>query len=199
MNKACFFDRDGVIIEMVYDLESGSVYGPFKSNQVIIGNAITETLRETRKMGFLNILVSNQPNIGLKRMTMTNFNKIKNTVDQKLALKKAFFDKDYYCFHHPYSHLKKFKKDCNCRKPKIGLFLRASRELDIDLKKSWLIGDGVYDIVAGKKAGCKTILISSASLESGYYKKFKEKLNCVEPDYVIKNTDEILSIIKKNS
>ena len=68
-------------------------------------------------------------------------------------------DSIYYCSHDE-------KDNCNCRKPKIGMFLKAKKDFNIDLNKSWIIGDSKYDIIAGKNAGCKTILL----INEKYYK-----------------------------
>ena len=80
---------------------------------------------------------------------------------KELAKDGATIDAEYYCFHHPESKIKKYKKICDCRKPKPGMLLQASKDYDIDLKKSWMIGDGLTDIQAGISAGCKTILMGT--------------------------------------
>lgn len=198
MKKACFFDRDGIINEMVFDQESGSIHIPLNVSQVILDYAISSTLQETKKLGYLNIIISNQPNVGLQQMSMETFKEIDSLISKKLNQQGVVIDKEYFCFHHPYSHLLEFKKDCDCRKPKMGLFLTAAKEFNIDLQKSWMIGDGVYDIIAGKKAGCKTIFVSNAANETGYYRKLMEKLNGIEPDFIVKNTREVLSVVRDN-
>jgi len=197
MNKACFFDRDGIINEMVFDKENDLIRTPLNTSEVIIDYAITSTIKETKKLGYLNILISNQPNIGLERMTESMFKNITFTVKAKLKEEGVVLDAEYYCFHHPFSKLKKFRVDCNCRKPKTGLFIKAAKELNIDLKKSWVIGDGIYDVIAGKELGCKTILVSNAAIETGYYSKIIERLANQLPDFIVKNNREVLEIIKK--
>ena len=75
----------------------------------------------------------------------------------------AYIDGLYYCPHHPHKgyagEVSELKIDCDCRKPKPGMLLRASKDFNIDLENSWMIGDGENDIKAGKNAGCKTVLI----------------------------------------
>ena len=75
----------------------------------------------------------------------------------------AYLDGIYFCPHHPDSgfegEIKELKIDCNCRKPKPGMLIKAAEDLNIDLSMSWMIGDGKSDILAGKNAGCKTALI----------------------------------------
>ena len=77
----------------------------------------------------------------------------------------AELDGEYYCLHHPEAVVEKYRIVCNCHKPLPGLLLRAAREKDIDLKQSWLIGDNLSDIQAGKAAGCRTILIGTMKCE----------------------------------
>ncbi|MEK7597162.1 MAG: HAD-IIIA family hydrolase [Patescibacteria group bacterium] len=198
MNKAVFFDRDGVINEMAFDAENGLVHIPWQANQIVLNHGIVELLKTTKKSGFLNVIVSNQPDIGLNRITEKIFKDIEKDILQKIEKENAFIDKAYYCFHHPYAKLEKYKKECNCRKPKTGLFLQAAKEMDIDLSKSWMIGDGLYDIVAGHNAGCKTILIAN-NVQTGHLKAIEEKLKNIKPDFIVKNLKEAILIFTNNS
>jgi len=84
---------------------------------------------------------------------------MKEKLRKELKKQDAEVDAEYYCLHHPEGINKKYTKICNCRKPKPGMILQAAKDHDIDLSKSWMIGDGITDIKAGQKAGCKTILI----------------------------------------
>jgi D-glycero-D-manno-heptose 1,7-bisphosphate phosphatase len=78
---------------------------------------------------------------------------------EELAKEGSLLDGEYYCFHHPEAEVDRLKANCECRKPKPGLLLQAAEEMNIDLSGSWLIGDGLNDIKAGKGAGCRTILL----------------------------------------
>lgn len=86
-------------------------------------------------------------------------------METELGLQGAYLDAIYYCPHHPDSgfagEVKELKIDCDCRKLKPGLLLKSSKELNIDLSQSWMIGDSKNDILAGKNAGCKTALIGN--------------------------------------
>ena len=75
----------------------------------------------------------------------------------------------------------------------MGLFLQAAKEMDIDLSLSWMIGDGIFDIVAGHNAGCKTILIAN-NVQTGHLKTIEEKLGNIKPDFIVKNLDEVRKI-----
>ncbi|MFC2067138.1 HAD-IIIA family hydrolase, partial [Chloroflexota bacterium] len=77
----------------------------------------------------------------------------------------AFLDGEYYCFHHPEAKVIELKTNCECRKPKPGLLYQAAQELGIDLSQSWMIGDGLTDVKAGKAAGVRAILIGRMKCE----------------------------------
>ena len=81
------------------------------------------------------------------------------------AKEGATLDGEYYCFHHPEAKVAEYRVICECRKPKPGLLLQAARDMNIDLSQSWMIGDGLTDVQAGKRAGCRTVLIGRMKCE----------------------------------
>ena len=89
--------------------------------------------------------------------------KIHNKIETLLVKGDAYLDSRYFCPHHPdkgfEGEISELKIDCDCRKPKPGLFFRAAKDFNIDLSESWMVGDGKNDVLAGKNAGCKTALI----------------------------------------
>lgn len=103
----------------------------------------------------------------------------------------AYLDAIYYCPHHPdrgfEGEIKELKVNCECRKPKPGMLLQAAKDLNIDLKQSWMIGDGENDVQAGINAGCKTVLIGS--------KDFGQNLTV---DSLLSFVDQVLGEIWKN-
>lgn len=189
-NKAVFLDRDGVVIKMHYNLESGTIDTPFSIKQVLFVPGIFEFLQYAKKLGYLLILISNQPGVGIKKISLKRQHEINNYIMQALQKQGVTIDGQFYCMHHPYASIKKYKKECDCRKPKTGLFLQASREFDINLEKSWMIGDGVHDILAGYSAGCKTILIANL-LESEYLRIIEDQLEDIKPTFLVKNIKDI--------
>ena len=195
MNKACFFDRDGVIVEMIYDLITGHIQTVKNSDEISFVPGIFELLQATKNLGYKNIIISNQPDIGLKRISKTNFEKVRSIMLQRLKKEGIKLDGDYYCLHHPFAKLKQYKKKCDCRKPEAGLILQAAKDHNIDLKKSWMIGDGVNDVIAGHQAGCKTILIANL-LETEYLRIVEQKLQGIKPNYLVKNLREAQTIVK---
>ena len=86
-----------------------------------------------------------------------------------LGAEGAYLDAIYYCPHHPHKgyegEVPELKIDCDCRKPKPGMLLKAAEDFNIDLSQSWMIGDGENDIKAGKAAGCRTALIGTENYE----------------------------------
>jgi len=192
-DKAVFLDRDGVINELIYYKELGVIDSPFTVEQFRLFPSVDKAIKKFKKLGFKTIIVSNQPGIAKKNYTIETFEKIREKMKKELKKKGAEIDFDYYCFHHPDAKIRKFRKICNCRKPKPGLLLSAAKEHNIDLSKSWMIGDGITDIQAGVAAGCKTILIGRMKCE--LCKIMEDK--GVKPDFIAPNLYKASLIIER--
>lgn len=192
--KAIFLDRDGVIIKMYYDKNFGTIDTPLSIKQIEFVPGIFDFLHFARKLGYLLILVSNQPGVGIKKISLKRYNEIKDYIAQNLQKQGIMLDGQYYCLHHPHASILKYRKECACRKPKTGLFIQASKDFNIDLSKSWMIGDGVQDIIAGYNAGCNTILVGNI-MEGEYLHILEEKLGNVKPTYLVKNVEQIKNFI----
>ena len=165
MNQAVFLDRDGVINELIYYPEQGIVDSPFTMGQFKLISGAGEAIKKFHEMGYKVILASNQPGIAKGHMSEEVFWQIRDRMVMELDLAGVSLDNEYYCFHHPEAKVSKLKVNCACRKPKPGLLLQAAKEMDINLSQSWMIGDGLTDIKAGKSAGCRTILLSRMKCE----------------------------------
>jgi D-glycero-D-manno-heptose 1,7-bisphosphate phosphatase len=194
MDKAIFLDRDGVINELVYYSEQGIIDSPFIAQQFCLLPYVGEALKILREKGFKLILVSNQPGIAKGHLNAEAFQKIRTKMIEDLAHEGASLDSDYYCFHHPESKIVEFRINCNCRKPEPGLILKAANEMYIDLATSWMIGDGLTDIQAGKEAGCKTILIGKMKCELCSFMKEMD----AKPDMVASNLVEAAKYISSH-
>jgi D-glycero-D-manno-heptose 1,7-bisphosphate phosphatase len=166
MNKAIFLDRDGVINPLVYYEEQEFVDSPFTVTQFKLLPAVAEALNLARQAGYLAVLVSNQPGIAKGHMTISSFQAIKLKMKNDLAAQCAALDGEYYCLHHPQAAIAEYKQVCDCRKPAPGLFLRAAREMNIDLSRSWMVGDNLSDVKAGKSAACRTVLLGKMKCET---------------------------------
>jgi D-glycero-D-manno-heptose 1,7-bisphosphate phosphatase len=158
-NKAVFLDRDGVINEVVYHKEMGIVDSPFTVDQFKLLPDVAKAINKFHEQGYKVIIVSNQPGLAKDQYTKDVFEKIRRKMEKELGKEGAKIDAEYYCLHHPEAKIGSYKKICFCRKPKPGLIIEAAKEHDIDLTRSWMIGDGITDIKAGIDAGCKTIFI----------------------------------------
>lgn len=154
--KAIFLDRDGTINKYVGFLRDK------KDFELLDG--VAEAIKKINKSGYLCIVVTNQPVIARGEITEEELHEIHNKMETMLGYKGAYVDSIYYCPHHPdrgyEGEIIDLKRDCECRKPKPGMLLKAAKDYNIDLGNSWMVGDSVIDIMAGKAAGCKTALIN---------------------------------------
>lgn len=194
MSKAVFYDRDGIILKLIYDNENGRIETAKNPSQIDFIPGIFELLKHTAALGYKNIITSNQAGVGLQKISEENFNAVKTDMTNILKNAGAVIDAQYYCFHHPSASLEKYRSDCDCRKPKPGMLLQAAKENDIDVTRSWMIGDSVNDVLAGHSAGCKTILVANL-LESEYLRLLEKELQGIKPDFMVKTLEEIINII----
>jgi D-glycero-D-manno-heptose 1,7-bisphosphate phosphatase len=155
--KAVFMDRDGTINKYVGFLRK------IVDFELLPG--VADTIKKINASGYLAIVVTNQPVIARGEVTIPELTEIHNKMETLLGAKGAYLDAIYYCPHHPHKgyegEVPELKIDCDCRKPKPGMLLKAAEDFNIDLSRSWMIGDGETDIRAGKAAGCKTALLGS--------------------------------------
>ena len=125
-----------------------------------------EAVRKINLSGYLAIVVTNQPVVARGEVTVEGLQEIHNKMETLLGKEGAYLDGIYYCPHHPDKgfdgEVKELKIVCECRKPKAGLLLQAAQDFNIDLSQSWMIGDSENDVLAGKNAGCKTVLIGES-------------------------------------
>lgn len=193
-NKAVFLDRDGVINEIVYHKEMGILDSPANVDEFVLFPDAAKAIKKFRQLGFKVIIISNQPGIAKDKFTLETFENIRKKMKKQLEIQGAYLDAEYYCFHHPEGRNKDFTMVCECRKPKPGLILKAAAEHDIDLKNSWMIGDGIIDMQAGSRAGCKTILIGRVKCDLC---KMMEDEN-VKPNFIAQNLNKALIIIQQD-
>ena len=155
--KAIFLDRDGVINEYVGFLRN---IDEFK-----LIDGVSEAIKKINASGYLAIVITNQPVIARGEVTFSELTSIHNKMETLLGMDGAFLDGIYFCPHHPDKgfdgEVPELKIDCNCRKPKTGLIEKACKDFNIDISKSWLIGDATIDIQTGISANCKTCLVKT--------------------------------------
>lgn len=158
--KAIFLDRDGVINKYVGFLRD--------INEFELLDGVAEAIKKINESGYLAIVVTNQPAIARGEVTYEELREIHNKMETLLGQEGAYLDAIYYCPHHPHKgyegEVPELKIECECRKPKPGMLLQAAKDFNIDLEKSWMVGDSDTDIEAGKKAGCQTFLVGEKTL-----------------------------------
>ncbi len=150
MNKIIFLDRDGTII---FDPEDERVD---REDKIKLFPDSIEALKYLADNNFSVILITNQAGIAEGRITIQDFDRINNKVLEMLAPSGIKILKTYLCPHSP-------EDNCKCRKPKPTMIWEAAREFNIDLTKSYMIGDRESDILAGINAGTKTVLVKTAN------------------------------------
>jgi D-glycero-D-manno-heptose 1,7-bisphosphate phosphatase len=148
---AIFLDRDGTINTEVEYLS--------KPEQIELIPRSADAIREARDLGFKIVIVTNQSGIARGFLTEAQLSDVHAELTSRLLSQNARIDGIYYCPHHPSIGAGPYRKDCDCRKPKPGLIVRAARELDIDLTRSFSIGDRMSDVLAGKNAGLTSLLV----------------------------------------
>ena len=171
--RAVFLDRDGVINRAT--LRDGLPYPPLQVSDFEILPGVPEACQRLKQAGFLLVVATNQPDVGRGIVSRELVDAIHDQMRKFIPV-----DRVEACFHPG-----RGKSDCDCRKPKPGMLLRAARELGIDLGQSWMVGDRWRDVDCGHAAGCRTIFV-----DSGYAEELKQ-----QPDFKAKDLSEAADII----
>lgn len=154
--KAIFLDRDGTINKYVGFLR--------EIEQFELLPNTSEAIKKINDSGYLAIVVTNQPVVARGEVTFEQLDQIHNKMETLLGKDGAYLDGIYFCPHHPHKgfegEIPELKVECECRKPKPGMLLQAAKDFNIDLSKSWMIGDSDNDILAGENAGCFTARVT---------------------------------------
>lgn len=182
IRKAIFIDKDGTLIPNI----------PYNINpdRITIHNETIEGLRLLKKENFLFVVISNQAGVAKGYFEERDLQPVWNKIFELLQKHGLSIDAFYYCPHEPGGIIKQYAIECNCRKPLPGMILKAASELKIDLTQSWMIGDILNDVEAGKRAGCSTILI-----DNGNETEWK-MTEARTPDFIATNFLEAASHIK---
>jgi len=181
--KVLFLDRDGVINkDLKYVCKKEDFYFKY---------GIFKLLKKASEQNYKIIIITNQAGIGRGFYSEDEFWLLMDWVLSKFLQKGISIEKVYFCPHHPESGFKgeviELKIDCECRKPNTGMIKKAVKDLNIDLQKSYLIGDTTSDIKTGEKMGLKTILV-----KTGY--SGRDEKYIVNPNY---HCDNLLEGVKK--
>jgi D-glycero-D-manno-heptose 1,7-bisphosphate phosphatase len=152
--KAVFVDRDGVINEPVWDSRTESYESPYRTADVELVPNAPEGLKRLSDAGYKLVLVSNQPAAAKGQVTFDDLAAVHERVVNALRMQGVELDGVYYCHHHP-----DYTGPCDCRKPAPGLLLEAARDLALELRASWMIGDADTDVTAAHAAGARAVLV----------------------------------------
>jgi D-glycero-D-manno-heptose 1,7-bisphosphate phosphatase len=153
--KAVFLDKDGTLIEN-RPFDRGSEHIQWLPGTI-------EGLQVLHRAGYALIVVSNQGGIAQGLFTVEDLLSEELALRAELAKVGVPLSGFYYCPHHPEGHVPSFSVGCDCRKPNPGLLTQAARELNVDLTHSWMIGDILHDVAAGRAAGCRTVLLTNGN------------------------------------
>jgi D-glycero-D-manno-heptose 1,7-bisphosphate phosphatase len=151
--RAVFIDRDGTISEEVGYINHVSRFRLFPYAPAAI--------KRLNENGWLAIVITNQAGVARGYFSEDTIQAVHDAMTNELKSNGAQLDAVYYCAHHPSVGEPPYRFDCDCRKPKPGLILRAAKNFDIDLKKSWMVGDRYSDVELARNAGVKSMFVLS--------------------------------------
>ena len=153
MNRAVFLDRDGTINEEMGYINHISRFRLF--------DFVPQAIKILNEAGFVVIVVTNQSGVARGYFDEKLVREIHKKLIEDLKKESARIDGVYYCPHHPQEGRGKYKKDCECRKPKTGMIDIAVKDHNIDLSRSFMVGDRYKDIVFAKRAGLQPVFVKT--------------------------------------
>lgn len=180
--RAIFIDKDGTLIkDNPYSVDPSKIeFYP----------EVWESLRLMARRGFLLIVVSNQPGVAKGYFREAELENLISAFRQIFGRRGVPLSGFYYCPHHPQGVVEGYSIACQCRKPNPGLIFRAARHFNVELGRSWMIGDILNDVEAGNRAGCRTIMLDrkyETEWLTGEWRK---------PDFIVGNLLEAARIVE---
>jgi len=148
---AVLLDRDGTLVE--------TRHYPSEPDELVIYDGLAAELARVTGAGFRLALITNQSGLAHGYFDLVQLDRMHHFLSAELRHEGVVIDAVYYCPHHPEGKVQELAISCECRKPKPGMLLKAAADLDLDLARSWFIGDILDDVEAGNRAGCRTVLI----------------------------------------
>lgn len=178
--RALFLDRDGTLVH--------PRHYPARPADLQLYEGIDIELQALQAAGFRLVVITNQAGIARGYFGLAELQAMHEHLANELSRLGVRLDGIYYCPHHPQGSIPELAIPCECRKPQPGMLLRASADLDLDLRRSWFVGDILDDIEAGNRANCRTILVDlgTESTPRGLIRT---------PDFVARDTRHALQII----
>jgi len=186
-SKAVFLDRDGTISVEIGYIDNVELFKLYPES--------VEALASLKAMGYKLVVISNQSGVAQGFFPESRVRMIHDKMMSLLKENGVVLDGVYYCPHLPNGKIPEYAKECECRKPNIGMIKRAEKELKIDLRHSLLIGDKLSDIACGRNAGLKTILV-----RTGYGKETEQQLRGLseaeKPEVIVETLREAVEWIR---
>jgi D-glycero-D-manno-heptose 1,7-bisphosphate phosphatase len=179
---AVFLDKDGTLVENI-------PYNADPDLTRLVPGAVGG-LRALRNAGYRLFVVSNQSGVARGLFSIDALEDLQRRLRDLLGDAGISLDGLYFCPHHPDGSVAEYAIECSCRKPAEGLLLRAARDHDIDLRRSWMIGDILDDVEAGRRAGCRTVLIDSDNETEWVLSRDRM------PDHVVRDVGEAAAVIE---
>jgi len=190
--KAVLLDRDGVINALVYHQDAGVIDAPFTASQFTLLPRVPEAIRVLNDIGMKIAIVSNQPGIAKGHLQLDTLKLFERRMLEGIGDAGGRVDRIYYCLHHPEGRVPELRQRCRCRKPEIGMLEQAAQSLEVGLDECYMIGDGIPDLVAGLRAGCRTIFAGRWKCEICQFTEGPE----VRPHLVAKDLWEACQMIR---
>ena len=153
--KTVFLDRDGTI-----NVDTNYL---FKKEDFVFLPGAVDALRRLEQAGYQLIVVTNQSGIARGFFAEADYFKLNDWMTAELQKQGVHIAASYHCPHHPEAAVQEYRQDCECRKPKTGLFFKAAQELDVDFSQSWAVGDRTRDLcICGQSAARGILLYAEA-------------------------------------
>jgi D-glycero-D-manno-heptose 1,7-bisphosphate phosphatase len=190
--RAVFLDRDGTLNRMVNNPDFGLVDSPANPGEFELLPGVGEAIRAINQMGLLTVVVSNQPGVAKGKFTLSLLEEVTEKMRLEVAKTGGILDAVYYCLHHPDARVDQYRLVCGCRKPKPGLLVKAAQDLDIDLTQSYMIGDGITDILAGQVVSATTMFVGNRKC----YTCDEFSKQGVKCDYIVVDFPQAVEIIQ---
>ena len=185
MNRALFLDRDGVVDELVFYPSHDEWESPRTVADLHMIPSAVAAMKDANRAGWLLFLITNQPSYAKGKCRLEDLHHVHAHVLADLKHAGVEVTDSYVCYHHPDSKIEAFRV-CECRKPSPFFIHEAAKKYDVDLAKSWMVGDQDTDIVTGINAGCRTALLN--------YGRSEGKRGKTRPDLV---AEDLADLVRK--
>ena len=196
LKPAVFFDRDGVINELCFHEESGQLDSPFAPGDFRYKDGILECLRFVKEQNFYLFIVTNQPAAAKGKLPLARLYDLNTWLVNDLKEKGICVDALCMCPHHPQgdrnTNAPFLIRTCDCRKPGEAMLTGLADVYGIDMEASYMVGDSYTDMIAGRRAGVKTVMLGSLKCDAC------QRMEGNQPDYIIETVEKLKTVIRKD-